>query len=208
MVPPDAAATDQERIIRYVKVTFREDLKMTRTIAKVIASTATALLLATTTNAQDATTKTAAPQTTIDPHALYEQRCGSCHYEHGADLARKKLKIVDGTIRIARTGKAVESLLAQHHGVTLTSEETAALVGLFDIGLRSKGVFQKHCALCHTSGVTFTRKSIAVKDGRLYARKAGTEIGPFLGQHSRATPSEIELLIEMMKYQLRTKPKT
>ncbi len=181
---------------------------MTRIIAKAITATATALLLVTAATAQQAETNAAAPPTTIDAHALYEQRCGSCHDEHGADLARKKLKSVDGAIRVTRTGKAVESLLARHHGVTLTKEETGALVGLFDIGLRSKGVFQKHCALCHTSGVAFTRKSVEAKAGQLYAKKAGTEIGAFLGQHSRATPAEVELLIEMMKYQLRTKPKT
>lgn len=181
---------------------------MTYAIEKAVATAALSLLCMSAASAQ-----AVGPQTTatapsaIDPHALYEQRCSKCHTEHGADLARQKLQSVDGAVRVKRTGKAIEALLSKHQGVTLTTDETSALAGLFDLGIRSKGVFQRHCAICHKSGVAFTRKSVEMKDGRLIAKKAATEIGAFLGQHSRATPAEIEVLIEMMKYQLRTKPK-
>ncbi len=181
---------------------------MTYAIEKIVATAALSLLCISAAAAQAVGPQTAAPApAAVDPHALYEQRCSKCHTEHGADLARQKLQFVDGAIRIKRTGKAIEAVLGKHHGVTLTTDETTALAGLFELGIKSKGVFQRHCAICHKSGVAFTRRSVEMKDDRLVARKAGTEIGAFLGQHSRATPAEIEVLIEMMKYQLRTKPK-
>lgn len=138
------------------------------------------------------------------PHGIYERRCHSCHAEHGADLARQKLKIDNDVLTVARTGGRVEVLLRKHHGVTLSVDETAALLALFKSGIQWAGVYQRLCARCHDKAVGFARERLLVRDGRIVSRKTGDEVGALLTRHGGATAAEISTLLDMLRYQLVT----
>jgi hypothetical protein len=149
----------------------------------------------------------AAGAQTIDPHRVYEQRCGNCHHEHGADLARLKFTLKDGALQVTRTGKDVSGLLRSHHGVRLSAEETAALVTLFEAGLASGGVYQHLCARCHERAVTFARSKLNMRDGQVRTLVGDRDVALLLKDHGGATASEIDVLIEMLKRQLQTQEK-
>lgn len=141
-----------------------------------------------------------------DPHQIYEERCRNCHFEHGADLARQKLRVVSGVLQVARTGKPTNRLLQDHHGVKLTAAEIAVLTELFTSGLKWGGVFQHRCARCHQSAANFARTRLMMADGRIVTRTDNVDVAGYLLTHGEATPAEIETLIEMLKFQIRTAP--
>lgn len=143
---------------------------------------------------------------TVDPHAVYEKRCGGCHFEHGADLARQKMTVKNAALVVTRTGKPVDGILKSHHGVKLTAAELSALTGLFSLGIETGGIFQRRCASCHKTGAAFARESLEIKDGRLMARKSGAEVRAFLATHGGADPAEIDKLARMLQYQIETGP--
>lgn len=140
----------------------------------------------------------------VDPHGLYERKCLGCHSEHAADLARQKFKLDSDVLSVARTGARVDVLLRKHHGVSLSGAEATALVGLFKSGITWAGVYQRLCARCHDKAVSFARDRLAIREGQLVSRKAGTEIGAVLKQHGGASDAEIATLLEMLRYQLAT----
>lgn len=141
-----------------------------------------------------------------DPHAVFEQRCKSCHSEHGADLARQRMTLKDGAVRVLRTGQPVEALLRAHRGVRLTAAEQAGLVELFGQGVRG-GVFQHRCASCHDKAVTFARDKLVMKDGALRTRGDDRLVADMLAGHGEATPAEIGALVDMLTWQLATTPR-
>ncbi len=161
-------------------------------VRKTLAATALALAFATSAASQE------------DPHRVYELRCHGCHSEHGADLARQKLKIDKDALTVNRTGTPLDTLLRKHHGVALSSAERSALVGLFQSGIRWAGVYQRLCASCHDKAVGFARERLVVKAGRVLSRRNDAEIDAFLKTHGGASDSEIETLLEMFRYQLET----
>ncbi len=137
-----------------------------------------------------------------DPHKVFEQSCMRCHTGHGADLARQKMKIVGGELQVARTGKPVAPLLADHHGVKLTEGESAALLALFEDGIERKGAFQYRCALCHGNAVDFARNTLILKDGALRTKTGDADVASFLKTHHEATPEELDVIVTMLKEQL------
>jgi cytochrome c5 len=143
----------------------------------------------------------------IDPHRVYEQRCRSCHHEHGADLARQKLTLKDGRLQVTRTRQDVAGLLRSHHGVRLSAEESTALLSLFRAGLTWNGVYQLRCGRCHERAVTFARSKLIVRDGQVRTHAGDRDVADMLKEHGQATSREIEVLITMFKRQLETEEK-
>lgn len=143
---------------------------------------------------------------TVDPHALYEARCYSCHTEHAADFARLRLTIKADKLTVARTGKDLGSILKSHHRVKLDPSELAALSQLFRNGIAWGGVFQHRCASCHGKAVEFARNKLTLQGEKLVA-KDGRDVTALLATHGEATAKEIGVLVEMFKYQLATAPK-
>ncbi len=147
-----------------------------------------------------------AAQTPLDAHRLYEQKCSSCHVEHAADFGRAKLEVVGDAVQTVRSGEPVEKLLGNHHGVKLSADETAALIELLRNTIRWGGEFQNHCAICHAQAASFARATLVLKDAALVTKDTGADVRQFLAGHGRANAAEIETLVEMLAYQVRTGP--
>ncbi len=148
-----------------------------------------------------------APAASIDPHAVYEGKCGRCHSEHGADLARQKLKLVSGKFTVARSGRDLEALLKKHHGVQLAIGEWPALASLFNLGLATGGAYQFRCARCHDRAVTLAREKSQISDGRLIVRSSGQDFSAFLAGHGEAKGTEVDSIVQALRFHLETLPK-
>lgn len=83
----------------------------------------------------------------IDPHALFEEKCGRCH-EHAGAFAREKLTIENGEVVGLRSGKPVLKTLASHFG-RLSNEEAELVVDMFRRQIESDGLYESKCRLCH-----------------------------------------------------------
>ncbi len=140
----------------------------------------------------------------VDPHRVYEAKCRSCHFEHGADMARLKFKEGKDGLVVHRTGQPVSQLLRSHHGVKLDTAEMAAVLGLFSNGLRWGGVFQRRCSGCHGRADEFARTNLEIRDAKVQARRDGKDVATLLAGHGEATADEVRILMEMLRYQLET----
>ena len=150
---------------------------------------------------------TPARATEADPHKVYEVKCQGCHFEHGADLARLRLKLDKGVLTVSRTGQSLDRVLARHHGVALQPAEQQALGRMFTNGIAWAGTFQHRCASCHGKAVEFARDSLALRDGQLVAKRTGGDVAEILGRHGEATPDEQKILLEMLRFQLGAAPR-
>ena len=148
----------------------------------------------------------AQPAATLDPHAVYEQRCISCHNEHGADFARQKLRLAKDRLQVARTGNDLEALLKRHHGVALATGEWPALASLLRLGLSTGGVFGMRCGRCHDRGATLAREKLEIADGRLVLRATRQELSAFLQSHHQPTAAEIETLVRALRFSIENTP--
>ncbi|MEW5962018.1 MAG: hypothetical protein AB1749_00500 [Pseudomonadota bacterium] len=138
----------------------------------------------------------------IDPHALYERACATCHPPHSRDLAQKSVKRVDGRTVGARSGKPIADLLVGHMGVRLTAEETAALAGHFEAMLATGFLFQEKCIVCHDRAQELARLRLQIHDGRLVGRYSGLDIAAFLEQHGRLEGEEVAIMLATLRRQL------
>lgn len=154
-----------------------------------------------------APTQAPAPSLSQDPHTVYEQRCGGCHNEHGADLARQKLKLVSQQVVVAHSGRDLEQLLKKHHGVRLAAGEWQALAALFKLGMATGGVYQLRCARCHDQAVKLAREKLVLSDGRLVLRGSGKEIAAFLAGHGETQSAEMAHLLQALRFHVETAPK-
>lgn len=135
-----------------------------------------------------------------DPHALFESRCGRCH-EHAGSLVRETLELDQGVVRGARSGRDMAAFLPRHRGA-LTPAETAVLLDMFRRQLLWGGVFQARCRICHDSARALALDRLVLREGALYGRYSGREIGAFLAFHGRATAPERQDLLAALRWQL------
>jgi cytochrome c5 len=146
----------------------------------------------------------AVPAQTLDPHAMFEDRCARCHGGHAGDLARESLILSpEGKPTGRRTGKPVEEFLVRHAG-GFSPQEIAALTDMFAMQLRSAGVYKRKCRACHDNAKQLARRELVLRDGRLVGRYSARNISDFLGRHGRLSPAEIETVHTMLLWQLRT----
>ena len=135
-----------------------------------------------------------------DPHSLFESRCEACHGHAGA-FARETLRLSDGVVRGAWTGRDMAAFLPTHRG-TLTSEETTSLLDMFRRQITWGGVFQARCRICHDSARALARHHLVIRQGRLLGRYTGGDIADFLAGHGRADAAEQAVLVELLHWQL------
>ncbi len=131
-----------------------------------------------------------------DFHALFEERCLSCHGHAGA-FARAHLTLRDGVVR-DRLGRDVRRTLARHHG-GLTAQEIDLFVRVFARQIEADGLYEEKCGKCHASARDLARdKLLATPDG-LVGRYTGRDIGKFLLGHGRIDADQAAALTEALR---------
>jgi len=141
---------------------------------------------------------------TIDPHAVFEERCSRCHVPHAGQFARKVLTMLPGgLIAIEKTSKPIEVFLANHSG-SPSPAQIAALIDMFTMQLNSGGLFRRKCRICHTSAKTLARVRLEMRKDKLVDRITARDMHEFLKGHGRLDAREVEIMNKLLIWQLRT----
>ena len=139
----------------------------------------------------------------VDAHEIYERSCGGCHAPHAGDFARETLSVKDGRVVGQRSGRDVEVFLGKGHGGVSPSEANA-LIQQFRNILRTGGIFDRKCRICHDRAVVLARANLVVCGGKLRGRYSGKDTDEFLSHHGRLEAEEIPTILDMFKGQLTT----
>lgn len=140
---------------------------------------------------------------TIDPHQLYEQRCGGCHTPHAGDFVHESLIRSNGSIIGRKSGKELRAFLEAGHG-KLSADEIEAMVAHLTSIQKSGRLFHKKCRICHERAVTLARRELILKDGNLIGRYSNRDMRQFLLGHGRLTADEVPTMVDVLKRQLKT----
>jgi hypothetical protein len=136
----------------------------------------------------------------IDPHALFENRCGRCH-DHAGDLARETLLIEKGELVIKKSGQRLLDFLPDHFG-KLTADETSVLSETFRQQIRTGGLYQKKCRDCHGSARNLAERELILRNDQLIGRYTGADIKRFLTYHGRLSDVEQTVVHDMLVWHL------
>ena len=138
----------------------------------------------------------------IDPHALFEEKCGRCH-EHAGTFARKSLTVENGEVVGLRSGKAALKTLTSHFG-KLSDAEAELIVDMFRRQIESGGLYESKCRLCHDPAKNLARQTLIIRHGQLTGRYSGRSIETFLSRHGRLEGDELAVMLDMLAWQLTT----
>ena len=139
---------------------------------------------------------------TIDPHAVFEERCSRCHTQHAGQFTRKTLTMkADGEIVGRKTDEPIKSFLAGHSG-NPSREEISALLDMFAVQIQSGGLFEKKCRICHDSAKKLARVRLEMRNGRLVGWISARDVRDFLTGHGRLDNKEVEIINRMLVWQL------
>lgn len=137
----------------------------------------------------------------LDPHQIYERNCSGCHVPHAGDFARTTLSVKGGQLVGERSGRDVEAFLGGGHG-RVSQAEAAVLVEQFRNILRTGGIFDRKCRICHDRAVVVARSKLIKCEGKVRGRYSGRDMSDFLTYHGRLEPAEIEKILAMFARQL------
>jgi len=140
---------------------------------------------------------------TIDPHPLYEDRCGGCHVPHAGDFVRDNIVLSDGKLIGRKSGREPRAFLEAGHG-KLTPDEIESIVILMTNIQQSGGLFQEKCIICHDRAMSLARSELIMKNGKLIGRYSKRDIEQFLSSHGRLRPDEVSKMVDVLKRQLTT----
>ncbi|MGH1482734.1 MAG: hypothetical protein ACRBM6_29165 [Geminicoccales bacterium] len=136
----------------------------------------------------------------IDPHALFETRCGQCHNRAG-DLARQTLVIENGELVSKKNGRRLLDFLPGHFG-KLTDDEISVLREVFQRQVQSGGLSQEKCRHCHEPARILARRNLILYDGGLLGRHTGDDIKRVLTCHGRMIEVEQAIVYDMLVWHL------
>jgi len=141
----------------------------------------------------------------IDPHQLYEQRCGGCHEEHAGDFVRENLvRQGDNVVGVSR-GKEIRSFLQNGHG-KLSPAEVDVMVTQLKAILEAGAVFIDQCKICHGRAKDLVREKLTHVNGDVVGRYTGRDIRTFLKNHGRVTDGQQKTIVNMFERQLAVVP--
>lgn len=138
----------------------------------------------------------------LDPHDIYERRCGRCHAPHAGDFVHDALAISGGEAVARTSGRPLRGLLEVGHGRLSGAEISVIVAHLGDI-LRSGGLYRDKCRYCHERAVSLARTHLILHDGKLRGRYSGRDISSFLTQHGRLAADEVARMVAVLTRQLR-----
>ena len=142
----------------------------------------------------------AAQSQPIDPHALFEAKCGRCH-DHAGVFALETLTIEAGDVVGRQSGKPVLTTLANHFG-RLSEAEAVLIVDMFRRQILSDGLYKAKCRFCHDPAKNLARQTLILREGQLVGRYNGRSIEDLLSYHGRLEGDEQKTVLDMLIWQL------
>ncbi len=139
---------------------------------------------------------------TIDPHELFERRCARCHGQHAGEFVPSSLVVQEGELVGRENGKALTAFLASGHG-RLGPDEIEPMVAHLAAILERSGLFREKCLICHGRAVAFARDRLILFQGRPMGRYTGRDVEAFLRNHGRLGASQVTVIVQMLRQQLK-----
>lgn len=131
----------------------------------------------------------------MDFHAIFEDRCMSCHGHAGAFVS-DTLKVKDGIV-VDRGGRPVEGFLRTHKG-GLDPKTMKLFLDTFRTQIETGGLFREDCVFCHDRAYEFARLNLILDDDVLVGRYSGHDVAEFLQGHARLTEAEAMLMTDAL----------
>ncbi len=150
-------------------------------------------------------TASVAQAQTVDPHAVYEQKCTRCHEDHARAFADQHLIVVEGRVIGKQRSRDLENFLINGHG-KLDPSEVRPLVAHLKSVIGAGGLYQQKCRICHEPAVIFARIKLIIKDDKLLGRYSARGIAEFMAEHGRITQDEHPIIMDALKRQIETQP--
>lgn len=141
----------------------------------------------------------------VDPHAIYESKCATCHDAHARGLALGLLEVDRDTVVIPQSGRPLSEFLSRGHG-GIGPEEVKDLVEHLKTILSSDQIFATKCRLCHDRAKDFARHELIFQNDRLIGRYTKRDIERFLQHHGRLNQDEIPVILKMLEREASTIP--
>ncbi|CAA7612472.1 hypothetical protein [Magnetospirillum sp. SS-4] len=131
-----------------------------------------------------------------DLHVLWNRQCGGCH-DHAGDFARDSLRVIDGQLVGKRLGDTVNTYLEKHNG-GYSPEIIAAMADMLKAQAGTPDLFRTMCNECHGLATQFVREQIVSRDGRLYGRYSGHDVGVTLRRHGGLDDEQAALMLQVL----------
>ena len=130
----------------------------------------------------------------VDLHRLWDDRCAECH-GHAGNFARTYLNVSDDMLQGRHHINDLRRFLKNHY---LAESEVEAVYDMLLAQASSQARFKDECSKCHDSAAQFVRRSIELRDGKLYGRESEQPIPNFLGSHLDLTPDDAEFFENLL----------
>jgi mono/diheme cytochrome c family protein len=136
------------------------------------------------------------PAAAEDLHRLWDQQCGGCH-GHAGDFARASLRVVDDRLIGDKQGERLTSFLEKHNG-GYAPEIIEAMTAMLKAQVETPDLFRTLCSECHGLAAQFARETLISRDGRLYGRYSGRDIGAYLRRHGGLDDAQASLMLGVL----------
>lgn len=130
----------------------------------------------------------------IDLHALWDDRCASCHGDAGA-FARRTLTLQDGRAQGRHPVGDLALFLRNHY---LADALVPRVTAMLAAQVATPPLYAERCAGCHGRAAAFVRERLARSDGRTITRTGGRDVGALLRSHGALTPDEQGVVLESL----------
>lgn len=130
-----------------------------------------------------------------DLHRWWELNCGDTCHGHAGTFARRSLRVVDGQLVGVHPDRDLREFLGRH-GVP--GEGIEAVYAMLLAQVESGEVFKPRCGQCHGTAAAFVRKSVELRDGVPFARRAKRSLSAFLPGHAGIRADEVAFFIELL----------
>lgn len=137
----------------------------------------------------------------VDPHAVYEQKCGRCHEDHARAFADQHLVVKDDRVIGKRRSRDLENFLINGHG-KLEPAEVRPLVAHLKSVVDADGLYEKKCRICHEPAVDFARIKLIMVEDKLMGRYSKQNIDDFMIEHGRVSETEHAIIMDALKRQI------
>lgn len=130
----------------------------------------------------------------VDLHALWDDRCISCH-GHAGEFSRKFLSVSNGELQGKHHVDDLRLFLTSHY---LSGHSVEPIYNMLLAQTSSEPRFKEECSKCHQTAAEFVRESIILRDGELYGRASDMPIRDFLYRHRKLQPGDVDFFSQQL----------
>lgn len=130
----------------------------------------------------------------IDLHALWDDRCASCHGDAGA-FARRTLTLHDGRLQGRHPVGDLALFLRNHY---LADALVPRVMAMLAAQVATPPHYATRCAGCHGRASDLVRDRLILEGGRLLTRTGRRDVGTLLQSHGGLVADEQGVVLQSL----------